>query len=283
VTVGGILGESWRLYTKFFTRFFVVAAIVFGIINLLNALLGWAIGHSSGVAVLVALITTVVSLIGTFWVQGALVYAVDDVRDGRIDSTIGQLYERVQPYLGTLILAGILAGIGIAIGFVLLIVPGLILLTWWCLIVPVIVLEGKRVGESFGRSRELVRGHGWTVFGIIIITVLASAIASGVIQSIFSFLNPFFRYWIGGTIANAIVDPFFAIALTLMYFHLRECPAAEAAAAPATSDPEPEAQARQPFPPPPTEEPTVTDPTAPTEDAAPEPPAAPTDPTADDT
>jgi hypothetical protein len=26
---------------------------------------------------------------------------------------------------------------------VLLIVPGLILLTWWCLIVPVIVFEGK--------------------------------------------------------------------------------------------------------------------------------------------
>ena len=239
MTVGGILGEAWRLYTKFFTRFFLIAAIVFGIINLLNAVLGWAIGTSSGVVVLVALITTVVSLVGTFWVQGALVYAVEDVRDGRIDSSIGDLYERVRPYLGTLILAGVLAGLGIAVGLVLLIVPGLILLTWWCLIVPVIVLEGKRVGESFSRSRELVRGHAWTVFGIIIIAVLASAIASGVIQSIFSFLNPFFRYWIGGTIANAIVDPFLAVALTLMYFHLRETPATGAPAAPAPEPPAP--------------------------------------------
>jgi hypothetical protein len=258
VTVGGILGEAWRLYTKFFARFFVVAAIVYLIINLLGALLGWAVGTGSSVRVLVALITTVISLVGTFWVQGALVYAVEDVRDGRIDSSIGDLYERVQPYLGTLILAGILAGIGIAIGFVLLIVPGLILLTWWCLIVPVIALEGKKVGESFGRSRELVRGHGWTVFAVVIITVLASAIASGLIQSIFSFLNAFFRYWIGGTIANAIVDPFLAVALTLMYFHLREGPATEAAAAPATPDPASEPPpARQPFPPPPSEEPTA--------------------------
>jgi hypothetical protein len=231
VTVGGVLGEAWGLYTKFFKRFFVIAAIVFLIINLFNAVLGWAIGTSPGLAVFVALITTVVSLIGTFWLQGALVYAVDDVRDGRIDSSIGDLFERVQPYVGTLIGAGILAGLGIALGFILLIVPGLILLTWWCLIAPVIVLEKKHVGESFGRSRELVRGHGWTVFGIIIVTVLLSAIASGVIQSIFSFLDPFLRYWIGGTIANAIVDPFLAIALTLMYFHLRESPAAEAAAA----------------------------------------------------
>jgi hypothetical protein len=123
-----------------------------------------------------------------------------------------------------LIVAGILAGLGIAVGFVLVIVSGLVLLTWWCLIVPVIVLEGKSVGEAFTRSRELVRGHGWTVFGVVIISVLAIAIASGLIQSIFSFLGPFLRYWIGGAIANAIVDPFLAVALTLMYFELRGTP-----------------------------------------------------------
>jgi len=204
-----------------------VALIVFLVVNLFNALLGWIVGTGSGIALLVALITTVVSLVGTFWLQGALVYAVEDVRDGRIDSSIGELFERVQPYLWTLIGAGILAGLGIALGFVLLIVPGLILLTWWCLIVPVIVLEQKRVGESFSRSRELIRGHGWTVFGIVIISVIAVAIASGVIQAIFYFLGPFLRYWIGGSIANAIVDPFLAVALTLTYFELRGSPAAE--------------------------------------------------------
>jgi hypothetical protein len=233
VTVGSVLGEAWRLYTKFFTRFFVIALIVFLIVNLVGALLGAILGTGAGVAPLVALVATVVSLVGTFWMQGALVYAVDDVRDGRIDSSIGDLFERVRPYLWTLIGAGILAGLGIALGLVLLIVPGLILLTWWCLIVPVIVLERKHVGESFSRSRELVRGHGWTVFGIVILSLLGSAIASGIIQSIFSFLGPFLRYWLGGSIANAIVDPFLAVALTLTYFHLRESPAAETTPAPA--------------------------------------------------
>jgi hypothetical protein len=233
VTVGGVLGEAWRLYTKFFTRFFLIALIVFLITNLLGALVGAIAGTGSGIALLVALVATVVSLVGTFWMQGALVFAVDDVRDGRIDSTIGELFERVRPYLGTLIGAGLLAGLGIALGLVLLIVPGLILLTWWCLIAPVIVLEEKRIGESFSRSRELVRGHGWTVFGIIIVSVVLSAIASGLIQAIFSFLGAFLRYWIGGAIANAIVDPFLAVALTLMYFHLRESPAPAAESTPA--------------------------------------------------
>ena len=233
MTVGGVLGEAWRLYTKFFTRFFLIALIVFLITNLLGALVGAIAGTGSGIALLVALVATVVSLVGTFWMQGALVFAVDDVRDGRIDSTIGELFERVRPYLGTLIGAGLLAGLGIALGLVLLIVPGLILLTWWCLIAPVIVLEEKRIGESFSRSRELVRGHGWTVFGIIIVSVVLSAIASGLIQAIFSFLGAFLRYWIGGAIANAIVDPFLAVALTLMYFHLRDSPAPAAESSPA--------------------------------------------------
>lgn len=171
---------------------------------------------------LVAVISMVVSLVGTFWLQGALVYAVEDVRDGRVDSSIGELFERVRPHLGTLIPAGLLAGLGIAIGLVLLVVPGLVLLTWWCLIGPVIVLEEKRAGEAFTRSRELVSGHGWTVFGIVVITAIGSAIASGIIQSIFSFLGLFLRYWIGGTIASAIVGPFIAVALTLTYFELRQ-------------------------------------------------------------
>jgi hypothetical protein len=236
VTLGGVLGEAWQLYTRFFVRFFAVAAIVYLIVNLINAAVGSIVGTSAGLALLLALVTAVVSLVGTFWLQGALVYAVEDVRDGRVDSTIGELFERVKPKLGTLIGAGLLAALGIAIGFVLLIVPGLILLTWWCLIVPVVVLEGKAVGESFGRSRELVRGHGLTVFGIVFVTALLTAIASGIVQSIFSFLGTFLRYWIGGTIAGAIVGPFFAVALTLTYFKLRELEAGAPESTPSPVD-----------------------------------------------
>ena len=236
MTVGGILGEAWKLYTRFFTRFFVIALIVYLVVNLLNALIGSLFGHGAGIAVLLALITLVISIVGTFWLQGALVYAVSDVRDGTVDTTVSQVFERVQPLLGTLIAAGLLAGLGIAVGFIFVIVPGLVLLTWWCLIVPVIVLEGKQIGESFTRSRELVRGHGWTVFGVVIISGLLVAISSGIIESIFSFLGSFLRYWIGGSIASAIVGPFFAVALTLVYYALVEQPAAGTGAVPVSSE-----------------------------------------------
>jgi hypothetical protein len=171
------------------------------------------------------------ALVGAFWVQGALVLAVQDVRDGRIDTTISELYERTRPRLPALIAAGVLAGIAVAIGLILLIVPGLYLLTIWVLIVPVIVLEQRRAGESFGRSQELVSGHGWSVFGLVIVTLLGQAIAQAVLIAVFSWLPRFFAAWVGGLIAHSLVIPVVALAWTLLYYRLApERPAATAAA-----------------------------------------------------
>ena len=160
MTIGSILGETWSLYTKFFARFVLLALVVYLVVDFLAALLELAVGRdSTGASLLLAVVTAAVSVVGSFWLQGALVFAVQDVRDGSFDQSNKTIFDRVRPFLGTLIVAGILAGIGIAVGLVLLIVPGLVLLTWWALIGPAVVLEGKPVGAAFSRSRELVRGR----------------------------------------------------------------------------------------------------------------------------
>ncbi|HJV29823.1 MAG TPA: hypothetical protein VJ645_04835, partial [Gaiellaceae bacterium] len=173
---GAIVREAWELYKAHWRTFVPLALIVYivlGLITLVFALiLGW----------LGIVIGALASIVGTFWLQGALVEAVQDVRDGKQDLSIGETFRRVQPRLPALIAAGVLAGIGILVGLVLLIVPGLFLLTIWSLIVPTIVLEGKSAGESFGRSRELARGHGWQVFGVIVITIGAVIVVSIIVS-----------------------------------------------------------------------------------------------------
>lgn len=221
MTIGSVLGEAWALYTRFFVRFFVLAAVVFLITNLAGAVLFEAIGTDTTLAAaLVAVAATAVIVVGTYWLQGALVFAVQDARDGSFDASNDEILHKVRPFLGTLVLASILAGFGIALGVLLLVVPGLVLLTWWALITPVVVLERKGVGEAFGRSRELVRGNGWTVFGVMLITTLLSTVGAGALSVLLSFLPAFLEQWLGGTIAGAIVAPFTAIAVTLMYFQL---------------------------------------------------------------
>ena len=231
MSIGAVLSDAWELYRRFFTRFVMVALPVFLVLGLLEAI-GDASSDDTSAAFLWTLVGIVVGVIGTFWVQGALVEAVSDVRDGRADLEVKEIYDRVRGRLPALIVAGLLAGLGIAVGFILLIVPGLYLLTRWSMIVPVIVLEGRSAGDSFGRSWEVVRRDAWKVFGLILITVFAAAIASGVLQTLLLFLPAFLSTWLGSAIANSIVTPFVATAWTLAYYRLAgDEPAAQPAPA----------------------------------------------------
>jgi hypothetical protein len=223
VSIGSVLDEAWTLFTRFFLRFFLIAALVFGPINLVYAVIrSAATGDDSGTVLVVAIVGVATTIVGATWLQGAFVYAVQDARDGTFDATVGQVFSRVTSSIAALVGAGILAGLGVALGLILLIAPGLYLMTIWSVIAPVIVVERLRALESFGRSRELVRGHGWTVFAIVLITGLLSAVAASLLQAAFSSLPEFFEVLVGSTIAQAIVAPFGAIALAITYFRLRE-------------------------------------------------------------
>ena len=156
MTVGGVLGEAWELYKRFLGRFFLTALVLFAVLDLLSALADQAASDGWTSGLFWGLVAAIVSIVGYSWVQAALVETVHDVRDGRADRTIGETYRAVQPQLGAVILGGILAAIGITIGFILLIVPGLFLLTIWSMLIPVIVLERRSTGEAFTRSREVV-------------------------------------------------------------------------------------------------------------------------------
>ncbi len=223
MTVGAVLSEAIELYRRFFTRFFLTAAAVFVVLNLLTAIAADVSDDGSdAVAALWSLASLVALIVGSLWLQGALTATVADVRDGRADEDIEATFRRVRPALGTLFVAGILTGLGIALGFLALIVPGLFLLTRWILVTPAVVLERKSATDAMRRSWALVRGHGWRVFAVILLTMLLSGIAQSVAIALFAFLPDFFQAWIGGLIANSLVAPFVALAWTVMYFRLRE-------------------------------------------------------------
>jgi glycerophosphoryl diester phosphodiesterase family protein len=215
VTIGSVLEQTFGLYQRFFWRFVAITAIVMVALDLVAAL---AFGSGSE---LVWLLVIFLSFVGTFWVQGALAFAVADVRDGTADSPIGELYSRVRPVLGTLVITSLLAGLGIAIGFVLLIAPGLYLLARWALVVPAVVLERRGIGEAFARSSELTSGYRWKMLAIVLITSIGSGIFGGIVSLIVDAVIPgFVGVWLGQLVADSITVPFVAVALTVTYFNL---------------------------------------------------------------
>jgi hypothetical protein len=72
------------------------------------------------------------------------------------------------PGLGLLILWGL----GVSLGWVLLVVPGIMLMTAWSTALPALVGEGIGVTESFGRSRYLTKGYRWAIFGTLLVALL---------------------------------------------------------------------------------------------------------------
>lgn len=214
--IGDPIGEGWGIYKRFWRHLIPIAFVTYLIVSLISlalATLGGAI---------TALAAAIVSIAGVFLLQSALVEAVADVRDGRADLTLTQTLARVWPRLGTVVVAGVLAAIGIVIGLVLIIAPGLYLLTIWSVIIPVVVLEGLGPLEAFGRSRSLVKGYGWTVFGVIVVTFAINIAASIVLSILLSGLSSSVGHYVSSVISNTLIAPFVAAAWTCMYFRLRE-------------------------------------------------------------
>ena len=174
--IGATLSQIFSTYGQ---QAGVLLPLAFGIFLLVAIITGLFAG-----SFFLSLIAIVVSVIAGTLYQGMVVSLVRDVQDGTRDSSVGELVEETWPVVLPLIGAGILAGIGITIGLFLLVVPGLILLTIWSVIAPVIVVEHSGAIDAFGRSRALVKGNGWQVFGVIVVVFLITAIASFVLRAI---------------------------------------------------------------------------------------------------
>ena len=151
--------------------------------------------------------------------QGIVVELVQDIQDGRRDHSIGDLIRSVEPVFWPLVAVSILFGLALAIGFILLIIPGLILMVIWSVVAPVTVLERPGPFAAFGRSRELVRGNGWQVFGVIVIVFLAVAVlsvAAGLAASGLGSLGRALVQWA----VNAALAPVTALSASVLYFEL---------------------------------------------------------------
>jgi hypothetical protein len=212
--LSGVLDEAWRMYRKFATHFLAIAFVIYLVAAIITALLA-LVGGNVGI-----LLGSLVSVIAAFVLQATLVKAVQDVRDGRADLSIGETVREAGPYIGSVAVASILAGIAITIGLLLIIVPGLFLITIWAVIVPVIIIERSGALASFGRSRQLVRGRGWHVFGTLVLVYIIMLVVNIVLSLIFSALPHVWGDSLSSIISGTLISPFIAIVVTLVYYRL---------------------------------------------------------------
>lgn len=237
--MGSVISQAWGLYRAHFRHLVSIAFIMYVIIAILTLVLILLLGNLGAVA------AVFVGVAAVFWLQGALVLAVDDVRDGRADLTIRQTLEGVRRRINTLSLLGfffvllfVIAALLIIVGFYLFVIPGVALifvffyfLVRWILAVPAIMLEERGVFGGLDRSGELVRGHFWQVLGVILLTLLVLIGAGIAISAVLSPLPNGVQGLVAQLVSSTLTAPFAALAWTLMYYELRGAPEPALAAA----------------------------------------------------
>lgn len=213
--VGDTLGEIFATYRE---QAGVLLPIAFWMF-LIAAIANGVAGGDSGLLGLALLISLVIGIL----YQGVVVNLVRDLKAGGAESSMGELISRTLPFVGTLFVVALLAGIGVGIGLVLLVVPGLFLLTIWAVLAPAVVIEHQRVSGAFRRSRELVKGNGWPVFGVLISALLITLFASLVLNSIGEAIadGPIVRV-VMSAIASTLTAPIEGLAASVLYYRLLE-------------------------------------------------------------
>jgi hypothetical protein len=213
IEVGDTLSQVFSTYGAHAGVLLPVAFWLFLAVAIVDGLVGSSLA-------LVPLVVVVSTVAGTLY-QGMVVGLVRDVQDGRRDSSVGELFGFAAPVLLPLIVAGLLSGLGIGIGIVLLVAPGLFLLTIWAVIAPAIVIERRGVLAAFGRSRQLVRGNGWPVFGVIVVAFVISLVGGIIFTSIAAGISdgPIIRI-VFSALASTITAPIGALVAGVLYYRL---------------------------------------------------------------
>jgi len=190
--IGRVVSNTFAVLGRNAAPFFLLAFILSGLPAFLQQVLAGSFGAQGGLPQFgamfaVNLIFGLVKLVLAFVLQGALVVgAIADLNGKRID--LGAMLARGGEVVLPLFGLAILEGLAIAFGFLLLIIPGLILLTMWAVTVPALVIERTGVFGAFSRSGDLTRNNRWAVFGLLIayavVVWVISAISGGIMFAI---------------------------------------------------------------------------------------------------
>ena len=233
--LGEVISKTFEVYRREFAKYFVLFAIVGVIVQVVITLAMQAFPRPAplplnptpqefsnslsalfeALFLLLAVIFLVSIIFSTIAEGGAIKMASEAITRGQVN--IGASVRFAVSKLLSIWALSIIVGIIVFLGFIALIVPGIILAIMYSLALPVLLIENKGVTESMGRSRQLV-SHRWgktlgTFLVLAIIVIIASLIVSAITSPLGSILGP-----VVNGILSAFYQPLFPILMVVYYY-----------------------------------------------------------------
>ena len=211
--IGGVFEATTEIYKKCFGTVWIVALILLIPAAIIVALLG-----NDG---LLGLVGSIVNLVATAWLLGAIIRVVQDVEeDGQVDWGVGDVLGSVTGKLVGIILLQIVVSILVFIGFIFVIIPGVILSLMWAVSMPSLVVEDRGVFDSMSRSSELTKSNRMRILGVVLVVLAIYAVVL-ILGVLLTAAIPIVGV-IALVVLGVIAYPYVAIISTVLYYRLRE-------------------------------------------------------------
>lgn len=187
IDIGRVVGRGFEVIGRQIGPFLLLGLLLGGIPTALMSWLALDSGGARGFGEPAYLSAWLVAIVAGFLLQATLVRSAILQLGGRGPQVLPSLinaFRLLLPMIGL----GICTWFLTAIGFALLIVPGVIVFIIFIVSVPALVEEGG-VLHAMGRSRELTRGSRRRIFVLLVLFVIAYLIAKGITSAFGSALG----------------------------------------------------------------------------------------------
>jgi hypothetical protein len=210
-----ILDTGFRLVRDHFALLTGIGLVLYGPFAIMQELIGREVSPG---AVFASIASVLFIIAVSPIVQGAMTLAIGDAYRGQ-SMSIGAAYRasvrRALALTGTYLLLGL----GVLIGLILLVVPGVYLMIAWMLATQIVMLEGIAGSSALSRSRDLLRNHMMRALGILVVGAIIVAVLTSVLQLLASGI-PIVRS-VASAIAQSVGYAFSTAVGVVLYFDLR--------------------------------------------------------------
>lgn len=213
-SVAGILAESAAVYRNHFALFVALTAVIYVPYNVFLSTLRLE-PSSSDLSSLVGIL--MIGLMAQSLASILLIWCIARIELGMEVSFVGALSFLSLGTMMRVFGTALLAGGAVLMGFLLLVLPGIVLLVWFAFVNQVVIVEDMAFIPVLRRSMDLAKGYGWRILYVLALILSINLLSSAVVGQVFGEA--------GGVIAQGIgllIVPFGVIALTRMYLDVRE-------------------------------------------------------------
>jgi hypothetical protein len=210
-----LLSQAWNIFSKRAITLWGIMLFPFAYVLIAALVGGFLIGMfrmrlESAVSLLLIDAGIIIFVILFLWSQVSLIYSIVDEK-----LSIKEAYGKSRTMIWDYVVLSFLVGLVVLGGFVIFIIPGIILSAYLTFSVYALVNEGEKETNALLKSYEYVKGHWWAVFGRIAFIALVFLVAIWLIEGFFGLLG------LHGSISKAwtnVLSLFFAPLATIYYY-----------------------------------------------------------------